>query len=190
LYMASTSALGSKCGANVLYVGIVLDGKGKWRATRAEISSVAKIHTSCSATTNAPCCDPLMTGWLTDHQMMGKSPTVRSIAQVKKTPSRLAQRNVIQILKRTAKSGTTVRAVTILITTSPCNRAGQFIDVVIAEIGNINPHGIRQMRAMTAAARQISVQRSLNSLEAPITIATRTRRQNHPLECLLAESLK
>jgi hypothetical protein len=77
--MASTSALGSKCGANVLYVGIVLDGKGKWRATRAEISSVAKIHTSCSATTNAPCCDPLMTGWLTDHQMMGKSPTVRSI---------------------------------------------------------------------------------------------------------------
>ncbi len=107
----------------VAHVGIVLDGEGHRRATRAEISSVAKIHPNCSAIAHVACCDGLIAGWLTRHQIVGKSPAMNSIAQMKKTRSRLAQPNVLQRRKRTAKSGRTIRAVMISTTISHCNRA-------------------------------------------------------------------
>lgn len=106
----------------VAHVGIVLDGEGHRRATRAEISSVAKIHPTCSAIAHVAC-DGLIAGWLTHHQIVGKSPAMNSIAQMKKTRSRLAQPNVLHRRKRTAKSGRTIRAVMISTTISHCNRA-------------------------------------------------------------------
>ena len=111
-----------KMWCQVAHVGIVLDGEAHRRATRAEISSVAKIHPTCSAIAHVAC-DGLITGWLTRHQIVGMSPAMNNIAQMKKTRSRLAQPNVFHRRKRTAKSGRTIRAVMISTTISHCNRA-------------------------------------------------------------------
>lgn len=134
---------------------------------------MAKIHPTIIGIAHAAC-DGLMTGWCIFHQIVGKSPAVNSIAQVKKTRSRLTQPNVLRTRKRTTKSGKTIKAVTISIRTSHCNRAPQFIDVIIASIGKIALHGMHQVKAVPATAKPISVRCSLNPLEAPTRIATRT----------------
>jgi hypothetical protein len=140
---------------------------GNRRTSRAEIRSAAKIHSNIIGTTHAAC-DQLL------NQIAPKSATVISIAEMKKARSRLAQANVLQRLNKTAKNGRIVIAVVISRAPDHRKRALQFMDgAVIASIGKIRPQGTHQIKAVPAAAKQISAEGSLHWRAEPTRIATR-----------------